>query len=978
MERQIWSSLDSSLNSFSVRPWRDPPPPVREVPPGLLRAALTEALSRAAGSGSTRNRVISVDPPQSFVLGTEDVDVTFWWDRRVTYEGLGGSVRGDVVAAPVSAAPAPAPAPARLAVGQWVRASPANRDGPLFPPGSATVGHIVTDDGSAVMPFKVDVGGRTHWYDASALEAVPGPRPAPPPPRVRALPPTLEIGTGVVRGPTWQWGEQDGGVGAVGVVVEPHSADDMWVRVRWPPPASSSERGYRYQPARDLADVMPAEPMGGQPDTLAATRAALAVAREETSRARQDAVTARQETVAARNAAGAVRVEMEVVRRLARDAEAGVAEARAAAAAARAGEAAARAEAARAGDRERRAVESLSSALAQLRALQGAGDDGGAPLLSPKYLGATCGLCGTEYEATGGSAPCELGPCGHALCLVCAARALEDPLTELLTSPPPAATYLAPLPRGGGGGGGGAVALPLPGLFCPVCNDSAKARRAAAEAHWRVFVAGLREKKRGVAWRLVVPRSPPAPWSAAWAHEDGRAAFELAYKVPSQPGEAPTVTASAGGAFLVPPGEGDFLVDVAVNGEGVWLWPSTAFSRVGGHGGGGGGGGSGGGGPQSLGSNARSLQATALAERLKQSTSHQTMAASGGALLLSHPFSPPLQPYQFRHLRLTLRGPVFLAPPAPPPAIPEGWLSPEALAAAATFCVSPLALTERIEPLNPAALRAAERAYSQLAVFLSSFAREEVGCADAPGLFGVVSGAPAPPPRLALRVRPASPLRGGGGGGGGGGEQGAEDAPFSPSLVAPVVCPNASCGMVLAVDVPASLGAGRGLHLSCVHCGTGLCGACGSPWVVAGSASAASHAGALCAEHVRALELAANAGADAALGERAGAVKRCPNPTCGAVIVRYRGHACHSVTCSKCHLQLCYVCLATPEERQLPSHEGCPSTCSDACDCVPCPECASGRPCDHCDGAFSPRNPARAKTLSPHPHPHPNSPQAGS
>ena len=26
-----------------------------------------------------------------------------------------------------------------------------------------------------------------------------------------------------------------------------------------------------------------------------------------------------------------------------------------------------------------------------------------------------------------------------------------------------------------------------------------------------------------------------------------------------------------------------------------------------------------------------------------------------------------------------------------------------------------------------------------------------------------------------------------------------------------------------------------------------------------------------------------------ALGERAGAVKKCPNPTCGAIIVRYRG-----------------------------------------------------------------------------------------
>jgi hypothetical protein len=75
------------------------------------------------------------------------------------------------------------------------------------------------------------------------------------------------------------------------------------------------------------------------------------------------------------------------------------------------------------------------------------------------------------------------------------------------------------------------------------------------------------------------------------------------------------------------------------------------------------------------------------------------------------------------------------------------------------------------------------------------------------------------------------------------------------------------------------------------------------------SEAAASHSGALCTEHRRALALAAAAAAAPAaeLGERAGAVKKCPNPTCGAAIVRYRGHACHAVTCTRCHLELCFA-----------------------------------------------------------------------
>lgn len=171
-----------------------------------------------------------------------------------------------------------------------------------------------------------------------------------------------------------------------------------------------------------------------------------------------------------------------------------------------------------------------------------------------------CSMCDTPFSAAGGSSSLALGPCGHTLCLFCATTLVSCSLTELMTAPPPAAAYLAPPANG--------AVLPLPGLFCVCCAPSPQARRDAAEAHWRVFVAGLREKKRGVAWRLDAPRGDGAPWSATWSREDAPV-FSLAVMADGR------VEASTGEAFSVPPGGGG--MDVAFSSAGVFVWPSSAF-----------------------------------------------------------------------------------------------------------------------------------------------------------------------------------------------------------------------------------------------------------------------------------------------------------------------------------------------------------------------------------------------------------------
>jgi hypothetical protein len=67
-------------------------------------------------------------------------------------------------------------------------------------------------------------------------------------------PPELANGAQVARGPTWKWGEQDGGDGALGVTsVDP---DAGWVRVTWAGARSGNYR-YRYDPSEGLLNVVP-------------------------------------------------------------------------------------------------------------------------------------------------------------------------------------------------------------------------------------------------------------------------------------------------------------------------------------------------------------------------------------------------------------------------------------------------------------------------------------------------------------------------------------------------------------------------------------------------------------------------------------------------------------------------------------------------------------------------------------------------
>jgi hypothetical protein len=172
---------------------------------------------------------------------------------------------------------------------------------------------------------------------------------------------------------------------------------------------------------------------------------------------------------------------------------------------------------------------------------------------------------------------------------------LAAPLVELVKSPALERTYLA-LPAPG-------TSLPLPGLFCFMCKPSPLERQAAAESHWLDFVGGLREKKRGVAWRIEVPRcgGGAPPWTATWATAEGATVFSLALQAPD--GVAPpsigTVAASVGGTFTLPVGADNVQLDVAFNGAGVFVWPSGSFGATGaavaGGGSCGGGGGLGGG-----------------------------------------------------------------------------------------------------------------------------------------------------------------------------------------------------------------------------------------------------------------------------------------------------------------------------------------------------------------------------------------------
>ena len=83
--------------------------------------------------------------------------------------------------------------------------------------------------------------------------------------------------------------------------------------------------------------------------------------------------------------------------------------------------------------------------------------------------------------------------------------------------------------------------------------------------------------------------------------------------------------------------------------------------------------------------------------------------------------------------------------------------------------------------------------------------------------------------------------------------------------------------------------------------------------------------------------------------------KPCPN--CSMPIAHYKGHGCHHIApragtngCPSCHHHFCYVCLwcAGPTWSSCPN--GCPTFCTEDCDCPPCLDCTPGVSCDLCDG----------------------------
>lgn len=133
-------------------------------------------------------------------------------------------------------------------------------------------------------------------------------------------------------------------------------------------------------------------------------------------------------------------------------------------------------------------------------------------------------------------------------------------------------------------------------------------------------------------------------------------------------------------------------------------------------------------------------------------------------------------------------------------------------------------------------------------------------------------------------------------------------------------------------------------HLTCPACTKTLCGTCGHPWVL--DATGTGHAGKTCAEYSAVAAsgiLRARVVKDILSNSLGSGAKLCPNPNCGAIVVRYRGHRCHHVTCAKCRLRFCYCCLCTDAEEGDVGHENsCPTFCDDTCGCVPCPTCADG------------------------------------
>ena len=484
----------------------------------------------------------------------------------------------------------------------------------------------------------------------------------------------------------------------------------------------------------------------------------------------------------------------------------------------------------------------------------------------------------------------KFGVCGHYYCLQCSVSSVQHSLLDFLGQGGcPANAYVAPEK---------ALKAP-PGLLCPVCAPSKEKKEEFAVAHWKKCTELRQKAKAGVTWRLSVD-DPNSTWACSFYGCKCRGKCsdpatgcqgkgELLFRVmdpASFAGQAREAGAGSEHALSIalPPGE-DTLneLDVALAEDGFHVY------------------------------------------RLRQGAQEPTQIG-----VMAHPFAPAPR-------RVSFTGAAkFGTAPRPPSSLP-GFVTQAALARMAAYAAwaadNQPAL--RVKRFSPDALAKAEQAITMMTVYLASLARPHSNAPYGGALVASLRGAGGG----------SSPLGGGGGGttGGGssaGGVECCSDVPTSPTLAAPLCCPHEGCGAVLSVDLPPSHEASRAAHLTCVSCSRSLCGACGLPWTFSGGggggaggggSSAVTHAGYSCKQfglmYAR-LTLEDVTAEDSGLSREAReAVKRCPMPHCNAIIFRYRGHACHTVTCGKCNTSLCYCCLATNTERSMPWHNGCPGYC---------------------------------------------------
>jgi hypothetical protein len=76
-----------------------------------------------------------------------------------------------------------------------------------------------------------------------------------------------------------------------------------------------------------------------------------------------------------------------------------------------------------------------------------------------------------------------------------------------------------------------------------------------------------------------------------------------------------------------------------------------------------------------------------------------------------------------------------------------------------------------------------------------------------------------------------------------------------------------------------------------------------------------------------------------------------PCPKCSSRIQHFRNHGCHSIRCSICRVEFCYVCgIETSTLNMDYASHLCPIFCSEKCTCLPCEICSPGKKCPICFG----------------------------